>query len=149
MKEIDKELIRELIEDNSIYEDIRYKRWRGKIFKRDGHSCQFPDCKWPQGKLNAHHIHMKWYHPEWIFKLTNGIALCEYHHKYIHKKGSKDFIDLFEAIAYANTENPKISKRARNISKKSAKRRLIGNRKKKKKRIVRLVKNRKSLVRVL
>lgn len=149
MTKTEKDQIREMIEDSSIYEEVRYKRWRGKVFKRDGHACQMPECKWPQGKLNAHHIHMKWYKPEWIFKLTNGITLCEYHHKYIHKKGSSNYIELFEAIALANTEYPKVSKKARKISKKSSKRRVKENRKKKKKRIVKFIRNSSQLVRTL
>lgn len=140
MTNAEKEKIKEKIEEGSIYTDPRYKKWRNAIFKRDGHECQYPGCKWPKGKLNAHHIHMKWYHPEWIFKLTNGITLCEYHHKYIHKQGSQKFVEPFTMLAEHNTEHPKVRTRARKLSKKSGKYLLKQNRKKRKKRVVRLIK---------
>lgn len=140
MTNAEKEKIKEMIEEGSIYTDPRYKKWRNAIFKRDGHECQYPGCKWPKGKLNAHHIHMKWYNPEWIFKLTNGITLCEYHHTYIHKQGSQKFVEPFTMLAEHNTEHPKVRTRARKLSKKSGKYLLKQNRKKRKKRVVRLVK---------
>lgn len=148
MTEKEKEEIREMIEDGSIYTEPRYKKWRNAIFKRDGHECQYPGCKWPKGKLNAHHIHMKWYNPEWIFKLTNGISLCEYHHKQIHKQGSEKFILPFTMLAEHNTANPKVRTKSRKLSKKSTKTLLKRAKKSRKKRVTRLKKN-PSLVRTL
>lgn len=145
MTKAEKEEIRRMIENGSIYEDSRYKKWRNKVYKRDGYYCQFAGCKHPHRKLNAHHIHMKWYKPEWIFKLTNGITLCEYHHRYIHKRGSEKYIDKFEDIAKKNTESPKVKKKAKKLSKKAAKSRLKSNKKKGKKRIVRLVRKSRRL----
>ena len=142
----EKELIREMIEEGTIYEDPRYKKWRNKVYKRDGHACQFPKCKYPQGKLSAHHIHMKWYHPEWIFKLENGITLCEYHHKIIHKLRSENYIELFEDIANINIETPKIRKKAKKMSRKSTKTRLKNARKKGKKRVLKIVRSKLPLV---
>lgn len=151
MTKKEKEEIKRMIEDGSIYEDPRYKKWRGRIYKRDGHSCQFPDCKWPMGSLNAHHIHMKWYNPELIFKLENGITLCQYHHKYIHKVGSDIFTPVFEDIAKKNIEKPKMSMRKahkiKRTTKKAVKKQLRDNKKKGKKRVIRLVKIPGSLVR--
>lgn len=92
---------------------------------------------------------MKWYKPEWIFKLTNGITLCEYHHKYIHKKDSNNYIELFEEIALKNTETPKIRKKARKLSKKSTKTRLKNARKSGKKRVLRIVRSKVKLTRTL
>jgi hypothetical protein len=138
--ESDKEKIRHKIENNTIYSERDYRRWRNKVFKRDGHACQFANCKWPMGKLNAHHLHMKWYFPELIYEPKNGITLCEYHHTYIHRQGSKKYIERFQKIALDNTKNPKLRKKAKKLSKKSAKAKLRNNRKTTKKRIVRLVK---------
>lgn len=140
MTKTEKEEIKRKIEDHSIYEEPKYKKWRGQIYKRDGYACQFPNCKWPMGTLAAHHIRMKWYNPELIYKLTNGITLCEYHHKYIHKKDSNNYIELFEEIAQNNIDKPKISmrnaKKIRKTSKKTVKKILRDNKKKGKKRVV-------------
>jgi hypothetical protein len=149
MNKYEKDFIREMIEDGTIYINPKYIKWRNKVYKRDGHACQFPKCKYPQGKLNAHHIHMKWYKPEWIYKLENGITLCEYHHKTIHKLGSKDYIELFETIALQNIETPKIRKKARKLSKKSTNRRLKDARARKKKRVLKIVKSKVRLVRTV
>lgn len=149
MTKNEKEVIREMIENGTIYEEPRYKKWRDKVYKRDGHACQYPECKWPMGKLNAHHIHMKWYKPELIFTLTNGITLCEYHHKYIHKKDSNNYIELFSKIAMQNTFKPKVRKKAKKLSKRSTKTQLKNARKNKKKRIIKTVKSKMQLIRTL
>lgn len=134
----DNNLIRKKIESGSIYNEFKYVRWRKRVYKRDGYSCQFPDCKWPMGSLNAHHIKMKWYFPELIFTLSNGISLCEYHHSYIHKQDSNNYVELFESIAVKNAKKPIISKKKlkkskKKISKKASKKKTRG----KKKRVVR------------
>lgn len=149
MTKTEKEKIKLMIEEGTIYEDSRYKKWRDKIYKRDGHACQFPGCKWPMGKLNAHHIRMKWYFPELIFTLTNGIALCEHHHKYIHKRDSNNYIDLLTDLAIANTLKPKVRKKAKKLSKRSTKTQIKNARKTKKKRIIRTVRSKMPLIRTL
>jgi hypothetical protein len=111
MTEDEKKTIKDKIEDHSIYTEYRYTRWRARIFKRDGYACQFPGCKWPMGGLNAHHIHMKWYFPELIYSMKNGISLCKHHHTYVHKKGSDGYITTFTQIAEKNCKMPKISKK--------------------------------------
>lgn len=121
MEEKQKEAIRAQIEDGTIYETSRYKAWRKRIFKRDGYQCQFKGCKWKYGKLNAHHIKMKWYHPELIYKARNGITLCEYHHKYVHKKGSDKYIDYFNDRAAENSKKGRII-RPRKVKKKKKRR---------------------------
>ncbi len=128
------DLIRKKIEDGSIYTEFKYIRWRKRVFKRDGFCCQFPDCKWPKGSLNAHHIKMKWYYPQHIYTLTNGITLCEFHHKLIHKQNSDNYVSLLESIAKKNTEKPKVSKKiVKKTKKKASKKKTRG----KKKRVVR------------
>ena len=140
LKESEKELIRQKIEDHTIYDERDYKRWRNAVFKRDGHHCQFANCKFPTGRLNAHHIKMKYYFPELIYDIKNGITLCEYHHRYIHRQGSDRYIKRFEKIVRENIKNPKKKKKTKKLSKRSAKTKLKNNRKNKKKRVVRLVK---------
>lgn len=110
-KEIDTSTIRKKIENGSIYRDYKYRRWRKRIFKRDGYSCQFPGCKKPKGSLNAHHILMKWYYPEKMYDIKNGITLCTRHHKKIHKEGSDNYIEIFQTIAAKNCKIPRISKK--------------------------------------
>lgn len=110
-KPIDIDLIRTKIKDGTIYKEFRYKRWRERVFKRDGYTCQYPDCKQPHGSLNAHHIKMKYYFPELIFDIRNGITLCYKHHKKIHDKGSDEFVKLFQKIVKANTKKPKKRKK--------------------------------------
>jgi hypothetical protein len=153
MTKLEKEEIKKKIEDHSIYEEPKYKKWRGRIFKRDGYACQFPTCKWPMGTIAGHHIRMKWYNPELIYALTNGITLCDYHHKYIHKRGSDNYVEVFEEIALKNIEKPKVSKKkARKIktmSKKLVKKILLNNKKKGKKRVIRFTKYSGQLVRTL
>ena len=149
MTKAELEKIKKMIEDGTIYEYPRYVKWRNKIFKRDGYACQYPGCKWPQGSLNAHHIHMKYYKPEWIFKEGNGITLCCYHHEHVHKYGSNKYIEMLERIAEENIKEPKVAKKARNLrktTKKSVKKKLRANKKRGKKRVIRLVKIKHSLV---
>jgi hypothetical protein len=150
MTNAEKEKIKEKIEEGSIYTDPRYKKWRDKVYKRDGHACQYPDCKYPMGSLNAHHIKMKWYFPELMFTLTNGITLCEYHHKYIHKRDSNNFVEFFNHLAIQNTLKPKVRKKAKKLSKRSTKTQLKNARRKKgKKRIIRTVRSKIQLTRTL
>ena len=112
--------IRDSIEDNSIYNTSRYKAWRKRIYKRDGYQCQFPNCKHKYGSLNAHHIQMKWYHPELMYKARNGITLCKRHHSYVHKRGSDKYIEKFLEIARINGEKGRII-RPRRVRKKRRK----------------------------
>ena len=134
MTETEKNSIRKKIEAGTIYSEMKYTKWRHRVYKRDGYSCQFPDCKWPKGSLNAHHIKMKWYFPELIFTLVNGITLCEYHHKYVHRHDSNTYIEKLTAIAEKNCKKPKISKKViKKPKKKASKKKTRG----KKKRVVR------------
>lgn len=103
--------IKKKIEDGTIYSEYRYRRWRQRVYKRDGYSCQYPDCKYPKGSLNAHHIYMKWYNPAFIYDIKNGITLCTFHHKFVHSDHSDNYIEALEAIAAYNCKFPKISKK--------------------------------------
>lgn len=103
--------IKKQIEDGTIYYELRYRKWRARVYKRDGYRCQMPECKYPMGNLNAHHIYMKWYNPTWIYDIKNGITLCTFHHKECHKIHSDNYIELFEEIALKNCKKPIISKK--------------------------------------
>ena len=124
MLESEKNKIRRLIESGKIYLESRYKAWRKRIFKRDGYQCQFSDCKRPYSALNAHHIRMKWYFPELIYKARNGITLCEYHHKYIHRQGSDKYIERFEKITEENGKKGRIIRKKKITKKKKAKKKV-------------------------
>lgn len=114
LNSVEKKKIKKMIENGSIYTDSRYKRWRSKVFKRDGYGCQYPGCKYPMGTINAHHIQMKWYFPEFIFHIKNGITLCAFHHNYIHKKKMEQtLLELFLAIAAENTSKKRIIRKKR------------------------------------
>lgn len=119
--------IKKKIENGTIYSEYKYRRWRQRVYKRDGYCCQFPDCKYPKGSLNAHHIYMKWYNPAHIYDIKNGITLCTYHHKYVHSDHSDNYIELLEAIAAQNCKKPKISKK------------IFGKKRKKKKKVTKKV----------
>ena len=40
------------------YDDPIYADWRNKVYDRDNHRCQMPDCtsRRSKARLNAHHI---------------------------------------------------------------------------------------------
>lgn len=61
----------------------QYKNWRRLIFIRDNFTCQY--CKEVGGILNAHHIKEWSIYPELRFDIKNGIALCEFCHRELHK----------------------------------------------------------------
>jgi 5-methylcytosine-specific restriction endonuclease McrA len=65
-------------------DNTRVKKWRMKVFVRDGFACQ--NCGVVGIFLNAHHI--KWWstHPKLRFVVSNGITLCRDCHRLCHKK---------------------------------------------------------------
>lgn len=130
MPKLSNDQIRKKIENGTIYNEFKYVRWRKRVFKRDGYCCQFPDCKWPKGSLNAHHIKMKWYYPDLIFVIGNGITLCEYHHKYIHSQDSNNFVDMLSKLADRNAKKPRISKKIVKKKKKASKKKTRSTKKK-------------------
>ncbi len=63
--------------------DIEYRKWRTKTYKRDNYTCQ--KCSQRGGKLNAHHIESWGSNKKLRLKKNNGITFCEYCHKNFHK----------------------------------------------------------------
>lgn len=63
------------------FDDPQYVEWRKAVFTRDGFKCQMDGCK---GKrIQAHHI-LRWVDaPQLRYDVSNGITLCNYHHKVV------------------------------------------------------------------
>ena len=84
------------------YQDPQYKEWRRLVYARDNNRCQWPHCTYTGKKINAHHI-KKWseypglrYHP------SNGITLCQNHHKMIKDMESDYELFFLKLIANKN-----------------------------------------------
>lgn len=59
--------------------DMAYKEWRRKIWKRDNFKCLFNNSEC-NGKIIAHHI-LSWKkYLELRYKISNGVSLCHKHH---------------------------------------------------------------------
>jgi hypothetical protein len=108
MTESEKEKIRAMINDGSIYTDKMYIKWRQKVFERDRFVCQLSNDA--GGHLEAHHIVSKWENPELIFEVSNGITLRKYMHEYVHKKGAEKFVKEFQELAKKNKAKKRIKK---------------------------------------
>ena len=61
-----------------------YRAWRIAVFERDGYTCQI--CGQVGGRLNAHHIKSFVDCPEYRIDIDNGVTLCEWCHKYVHRR---------------------------------------------------------------
>lgn len=59
-----------------------YQEWRKAVYERDDYTCQM--CGKNGGTLNAHHIESYNNNKELRTELSNGITLCEDHHKDFH-----------------------------------------------------------------
>ena len=64
-----------------------YTKWRKEIYERDNYTCQI--CGKIGGILNAHHIEGYAKNPSLRTTLSNGITLCEKHHKDFHHQYGK------------------------------------------------------------
>ena len=62
-----------------IKDDVRYKKWRDKVFIRDKYTCQ--ECGKKGCYIEAHHIKSKVRYSELAFKVSNGQTLCLACHK--------------------------------------------------------------------
>lgn len=65
------------------YEKHMLDHWKKFVKERAGYKCEMEDEKC-NGDLHAHHIIPKHLDPSKKYDVTNGICLCEAHHKMIH-----------------------------------------------------------------
>ena len=64
------------------YADAAYQRFRYGVRARDHKTCKWPDCG-KKRKLNVHHI-LPWQNfPLLRYEVSNGITLCNTHHKQV------------------------------------------------------------------
>lgn len=61
-----------------------FKEWRIKILKRDSYKCQ--RCGQVSKDLHVHHIQPFSLFPDLRLDIANGITLCKWCHKNIHRK---------------------------------------------------------------
>ncbi len=61
-----------------------YAEWRINVWKRDYFTCQ--KCFIKGNNLNAHHINSWSENKEDRYNIDNGITLCKYCHRELHKK---------------------------------------------------------------
>ena len=91
---------------NRDYDDPVYIDWRKKVYARDGHKCQMPDCvsRRSKARLNAHHI-KKWAESHWLrYEVRNGITLCWKCHKRV--TGTEELYEgLFMQIGRNNEQS--------------------------------------------
>jgi hypothetical protein len=78
------------------YQDPLYKEWRKKIYARDNHKCQWPNCSNTK-KLQAHHIYRWADFPGLRFHPYNGITLCKAHHDMI-KNNEDNYRSFFSNL---------------------------------------------------
>lgn len=80
------------------YYDSNYKQSRKNVYKRDNHTCRFPDCGSKKGVV-PHHI-KKWsMYPTLRNSEKNLICLCGKHHRMVTGK-EEDYEVLFMNIIY-------------------------------------------------
>lgn len=78
------------------FQEPRYKQWRKDIYKRDGYTCQMPNCNMKKS-LQAHHIFPWSSHPSMRYMINNGITLCRKCHDSI--RGNETvYVHLFMKI---------------------------------------------------
>ena len=77
--------------------DYAYKKWREKVLKRDGYTCQLCGKTEDEAILNVHHIKRYSENEELKTEVNNGITLCcDCHRKIFNKEN--EFEDYFKAI---------------------------------------------------
>lgn len=64
---------------------FEYQEWRNKVFERDNYICQ--RCGYDKGHIiEAHHIKPFKKFKELRYDVSNGITLCKYCHREVHRK---------------------------------------------------------------
>ena len=65
------------------YEQKMLLHWSNLVKERAGYKCEMASAIC-EGNLHAHHIIPKHLDPSKKYDVTNGICICEKHHKLIH-----------------------------------------------------------------
>lgn len=65
------------------FEDPKHKKWAKKVKIKDNFTCQV--CNKKNVYLNSHHIYSFDIFVDLRFVVSNGITLCEFHHKMFHE----------------------------------------------------------------
>lgn len=84
------------------FDSPEYKLWRKKVYTRDSHKCQWPNCN-SKKRLNAHHIKTWANFPALRFDTNNGITLCYEHHKMI--RGNESYYEAVFLKIVADKQN--------------------------------------------
>lgn len=79
----------------------KYSFWRKSVYRRDNWKCLLclDNNEESPKELEAHHIKTASEYPDLVYVISNGITLCQFHHKdVIHKNGwaDKKIPKLFE-----------------------------------------------------
>ena len=92
---------------NSVYSHPLYKKWRKRVFKRDGFKCIL--CG-RNDYIEAHHIFPKSMFPELMLVLSNGVTLCgpANDKKSCHGKITGREMDFANSLrSFTSTKDPK------------------------------------------
>jgi hypothetical protein len=87
----------EILENKRLRCSIRWKVWRGEVFKRDNYTCQ--ECHIYGVPLEPHHIIPRRENKERIFDTSNGITLCRPCHQntiWKEKKFQKKYFSIIK-----------------------------------------------------
>ncbi len=83
---------------NTRHNDPEFDKVRRRVFKRDGHKCQFPGCTKKGLKLHCHHIIRFADSLQLRMSERNLITLCSYHHKMVVTGNETLYQGLFQRI---------------------------------------------------
>lgn len=82
-----------------------YRKWAGKVRRRDGNKCQWIGCG-STTRLQCHHI-LRWADfPMLRYEISNGITLCKSHHELV-KNHEMIYAPIFQQILISNEKSKK------------------------------------------